>query len=294
MPELEKWFFTYNAWSYSKHRFWGLCNRNYYYQYIGTALCNSKEFDVNKLKRLKNSLVSKYALQGLLIHEIIEGQIRNLAHVKNIDEESLKEKYVWKVKKYQNTACETITEFFNGLPMDDSFFNQIIVDGQNKIRIFINEIWPQIKDFEYLKHEEFDRYKINNIEIIVKVDYVCKTKDEFIVLIDWKTGEDNDAYESDLQMGIYVLWAMYQYKKDPSLIQTKLAFLKSGTFRSFIFSYEDLEKIKTIIVNDFEKMNASYEIIDFPASPDSRKCISCQFGSICPESKMYELLEQNG
>jgi hypothetical protein len=74
MPTLENWFFRYNAWSYSKHRLFDLCKRSYYYRYIGTALKESKDFDIYKLKRLKD-LNSKYALEGLLIHGMIENQI---------------------------------------------------------------------------------------------------------------------------------------------------------------------------------------------------------------------------
>ena len=52
-------------------------------------------------------------------------------------------------------------------------------------------------DLEYLRHEKFDRFKIGDVAAIVKVDYVCKTKEGKIVLCDWKTGIDNVEYESD-------------------------------------------------------------------------------------------------
>jgi endopeptidase La len=74
------------------------------------------------------------------------------------------------------------------------------------------------------------------------------TNDDTIVLTDWKTGDDREEYESDLQIGIYVLWAMQHYQKDASQIQSKLAYLKTGTMRPYEFSYDDLEKVKERIL----------------------------------------------
>jgi len=54
------------------------------------------------------------------------------------------------------------------------------------------------------------------------------------------------------------------------------------------FSPDDLEKIRLTIHDDFGKMNASSEIGDYPASPEPRKCMSCQFGRVCPESRKGE------
>jgi CRISPR/Cas system-associated exonuclease Cas4 (RecB family) len=283
MPNLEPWFFRYNAWSYSKHRLFDLCKRSFYYRYIGTALKESKDFDIHKLKRLKD-LNSKYALEGLLIHGVIENQIGQHYIGRDLNEDGAKAQFVRRVEQYRKTARDTLTEFYNGLPADDAFFDRIRDGGQDKISMFFGAIWPQVKDLEYLKHEDFDKFKINDVEVIVKVDYVSRTKHDVIVITDWKTGEDKEEYESDLQIGTYVLWAMQYYQKDPAQIRSELAYLKTGMMHPYEFSPDDLEKIRITILDDFEKMNASYEIADYPASPEPRKCMSCQFGRVCPES----------
>lgn len=284
MADFEDWFFKYNGWSYSKHRLFNLCKRNFYYRYIGTALKESKFFDIQKLKRLKN-LNSKYALEGLLIHNVIENQIGQHYLGRSLNEEGAKTQYHLMVERYRKTCQDTLVEFFNGLPMDESFFDHIRIEGQEKISMFFRVIWPQLMSLEYLKHEDYDKFKIEeDVEVIVKVDYVSKTKNDVIVITDWKTGSDDERYESDLQIGTYVLWAMDYYNKKPDQIRSELAYLKTGMMHPYEFSSDDLEKIQFTILDDFAMMNETYEISDYPASPDGRKCMSCQFGTICPES----------
>ncbi len=290
MVNFENWFFKYNTWSYSKHRLFDLCKRNFYYRYIGTALKESTDFDTYKLKRLKD-LNSKYALEGLLIHGVIENQIGQHYLGRDLNEGGAKSQFVQRVEQYRKTACDMITEFFNGLPKDDEFFDRIRAEGQDKISMFFGVIWPQLKDLEYLKHEDFDKFKINDVEVTVKVDYVSKTKNDIIVLTDWKTGQDNEEYESDLQIGTYVLWAMQYYQKTPIQIRNELAYLKTGMMRQTEFNDEVLETIRKKIVDDFEQMNLNYEMNNYPASPEPRKCISCQFGTVCPESKIKDYLK---
>jgi CRISPR/Cas system-associated exonuclease Cas4 (RecB family) len=290
MANFESWFFKYNNWSYSKHRLFNLCKRYFYYRYIGTALKNSNDFDIYKLKRLKD-LNSRYALEGLLIHSVIENQIGQHFIGRELNEGGAKSQFVKRVEQYRNTAIDTLTEFYNGLS-DDAFFERVKSEGQEKIGMFFGVIWPQLKDLEYLKHEDFDRFKINDVEITVKVDYVSKTKNDIIVLTDWKTGADNEEYENDLQIGTYVLWAMQYYQKDPSQIRSELAYLKTGMMHPYEFSPNDLEQIRETIIDDFQKMNASYDIIEYPTSPSGRKCISCQFGTICPDSMKDHFIEE--
>lgn len=284
MTNFENWFFKYNNWSYSKHRLFALCKRYFYYRYIGTALKESNNFDIFKLRRLKD-LNSKYALEGSLIHGVIENQIGQHYIGRELNEGGAKSQFVQRVEQYRKTACDTLTEFFNGLPNDDEFFNRIKIEGQDKISMFFGVIWPQLKYLEYLKHEDFDKFKINDVEVTVKVDYVSKTKNDIIVLTDWKTGQDNEEYESDLQIGTYELWAMEYYQKTPDRIRNELAYLKTGMMRQIEFHDRDLEKIREKIILEFTKMNSGYDIIDYPTSPDLKKCLSCQFATICPDSK---------
>jgi len=251
------------------------------------AIRGPAEPDAFRLKRLK-ALRSTYALQGLLIHEVIENQIGQYQAGKAPDEEEAKARFARRIGQYRETAREMVTEFYHGHPEDAAFFDRMRDEGLAKISRFFAVIWPHLQDLMYLKHEEFDRFMLNNVAVTVKVDYVSRAGDGTIVLTDWKTGEDRDEYESDLQMGIYVLWAMQYYGSDPEGIRSWLALLLTGTMRSYSFSYEDLWRIKQTILDDFTAMNASSAIGAYPASPAPGKCMSCPFATVCPESRRGE------
>jgi CRISPR/Cas system-associated exonuclease Cas4 (RecB family) len=291
MVELEDWYYRYNAWSFSKHRLWSLCKRAYYYRYIGTAMKESEELDIPKLKRLKD-LDPRFALQGKLIHEVLENQIGQHYLGRELSEKGAKVQYTQRVEQYRKMAKETLIESFNGETIDEKFFDNIRAKGIDQISMFFGVIWPQLKDLEYLRHEKFDRFKVGDVEAIVKVDYISKTKDDKLVVSDWKTGADNEEYESDLQIGTYVLWAMENYGKDPEEIRSELIYLTTGVMRSYEFSVKQLEEIKGKIVEDFEIVNKRYDIDYFPPDPNPKKCLSCQFATVCPHSMAIEQLNR--
>ncbi|MEA1993661.1 MAG: PD-(D/E)XK nuclease family protein [Euryarchaeota archaeon] len=287
MTKLENWFYRYNAWSFSKHRLWGLCKRAYYYRYIGTALRESEELDIEKLKMLKN-LNSRFALRGKLIHEVIENQIGQYYLGRKMNKGVAEAQYTQRVDQYRETPKETLTEYFNGYPVGKTFFDNIRTDGLDQIGMFFGAIWPQFEDLEYLKHEEFDRFRVGDVKAVVKVDYISKTKDGTLVVSDWKTGADKKEYESDLQLGSYVLWATENYGIPPREIRSELVYLTTGIMRSYEFSAAQLREIKKKITEDFKDMNETYEIEHFKPTPSPRKCLSCQFATVCPRSMVGE------
>ncbi|MDY6965564.1 MAG: PD-(D/E)XK nuclease family protein [Halobacteriota archaeon] len=283
MVELESWFYKYNAWSFSKHRMWKSCKLAYYYRYIGTALKSSKDIDVMVLKRLKD-LKNKFAVQGIIIHEVLENQMGQHFIGRGVSEDSAKSQYVRILDQYRKTARGMIVEYYNGGPINEKFFDYARSDGIDKLGMFFGVIWPQFKDLEYLKHEKFDRFSTNGVECIVKADYVSKTKDDIIVVSDWKTGLDNVEYESELQIGVYVLWVMDYYKTELEKVRSEMVYLTSGKVRHYEFKTYQMESIKKQIAEDYTKMNESYEIEHFPPDPEPKKCLSCQFSTICSHS----------
>jgi len=231
-----------------------------------------------------------HVLQGSLLHEVIENQIGQHHLGRDMNETGAKSQYTQRLGQYKDTARDVLTEFYNGIPYDDLFFERIRDEGLLKLDMFFGVIWPQFQDLEYLKHEEFDKFFIDDIEVVVKVDYVSKTKPDVIVITDWKTGADDEEYENDLQIATYFLWAMQYYKKAPSHIRSELAYLKTGAMRPYEFTFDDLDIIQGKIVDEYCMMNKSYEIVNFPPNPTPRKCIGCQFGTLCPASEVREFL----
>lgn len=287
MTKLQEWFYKYNAWSFTKHRLWGQCRRAYYYSYIGPALQGPTTISVQKLKQLKK-LDSKSILQGKLIHEVLEHQMEQHRLGRGTDEEKARNEYIGRVEYYRKNAERLMVEPANGEGVDQAFFDRIRESGLDQLSMFFGVFWPQLVGLRYLRHEKFDRFHTGHTEAIVKVDYVSKAEDGQVVISDWKTGSDNPEYESDLQIGAYVLWAMEYYGLEPNGVKSELVYLTTGIARPYRFAQEKLKEIEMLIGADFEEMNRSYHLEYFEPTPSSDTCPSCHFASVCPQSMTHE------
>lgn len=290
MVKLQSWFYKYNAWSFTKHRLWQDCRLAYYFSYIGTALNYPQIVKTNELKRLKK-LDSRFIIQGKLVHDIIEREIRNHQIGKEINEYSIKNQYADAIENYRRNAKRKIIEYINGEPVKQSFFDRIRENGLDQLDLFFGVIWPEFEDRKYLRHEEFDRFSIENVPVIVKVDYVSADSDGFTLVSDWKTGIDSEKYENDLQIGAYVLWATKYYNLTTDKVSSELVYLTTGRRAEYSFSRQQLIDIEKLIVDEFALMNETYEIDRFVPDPSPKKCIRCHFSSVCAHSLSNEYLE---
>jgi hypothetical protein len=282
MPDLDPFFFKINTWSFTKHRVWNRCQRQYYFEYIAPYIKSAPVVDPEKIRWLKN-FTSKFVMQGQLIHDIIDQQIQLHCDKKPMDPAGALNAFSKKVLLYKGIGGETFTEYHNGEKIPNSFFTYIEENGKTCLQTFFGK-WPDYRSRECLRHEEFDHFSIGDVGVTVKVDFVGKMPDDTLILTDWKTGRDDDDYETELQMAAYVLWAMQYYRMRPDDISTELVFLKTGGTKSFAFFWEQLFEVQKLIAREFAEMNASYEYGDFPARPSQRECLSCKFAEVCPES----------
>ena len=121
---------------------------------------------------------------------------------------------------------------------------------------------------------------------------MSKTQGEIIVVSDWKTGADNEEYESELQIGVYVLWALDYYETELSKVRSEMVYLTSGVMRPYEFDKSRLNAIEKQIVIEFGEMSESYEMSHFPPNPEPKKCLSCLFSVVCPHSMAKDALEE--
>lgn len=290
MVRLQHWFYKYNAWSFTRHRLWKDCKLAYYFSYIGTALTASSTININQLKKLKK-LDSRFVIQGKLIHDVIEKQIHNYHQKIKVNEREAENQYISGLENYRKNAQFSLIEYVNGESVKQSFFDRIREDGLDQLSLFFGAIWPELEGQKYLRHEEFDRFMIDDIPVIVKVDYASKDNDSVIMISDWKTGIDNEEYENDLQVAAYVLWATKFYKVPANQVSSELVYLTTGRRARFSFSTQQLNDLVEIVTTDYKDMNRSYEIEHFEANPSPRNCISCPFASVCSHSQAKQFLE---
>jgi CRISPR/Cas system-associated exonuclease Cas4 (RecB family) len=284
MAELDPFFFKINSWSFTKHRVWNRCQRQYYFEYIAPYVKSAPVVDPEKIKWLK-TFTSKFVVQGQLIHDIIDQQIQRHCENKPMDLAEALNEFTKKVLRYKTIGGETFTEYHNGEKIPGSFYTFIDENGKTCLHTFFGK-WPGYQNRECLRHEEFDHFNIGDTGVMVKVDFVGRMPDGTLIITDWKTGRDDDDYETELQMAAYVLWAKEYYTMNVDHIGTELVFLKTGATKPYAFFEEELHEVQEMIPREFAAMNASYEFGDFPARPSQRECLSCKFAEVCSERKI--------
>ena len=281
-------FFKINTWSFTKHRVWNRCQRQYYFEYIAPYVKSNAVVSPEKIRWLKN-FTSKFVVQGQLIHDIIDRQIQLHCDNKPMDLNEAMDHFSKKVSLYKNVGGETFTEYHNGEKIPSSFFAAIEENGKMCLQTFFGK-WPSYQNRECLRHEEFDHFHIGEVGVTVKVDFVGRMPASTIILTDWKTGRDEDEYETELQVAGYVMWAKEYYWKSADDISTELVFLKTGATKPYTFFDEQLLEVKELILREFAAMNATYEYGDFPARPSQRECLSCRFAEVCPDTAITRKL----
>jgi CRISPR/Cas system-associated exonuclease Cas4 (RecB family) len=289
VAQLQDWFHKYNGYSFSRHRQYNLCKRTFYYRYIARYLVDPGTLSVPRLKRL-GELNSRYMLQGKLVHDIIEKEIKSLHRGDGMDPVRAKEALVRQVDSHFNLASEVLTEYHNGQSVDEEFFETAREKGQDHLDVFFNDLWPPVAKRDYLEHEEFEEFHLPDVRVILKTDYVSQVG-ENVVVTDWKTGDPEKDTDHDFQVAIYLLWAMDKYGKPFENVRGELAYLSEGYIKPLTFDQEQLESYGERIVRGFEEMNASYEADAFPPDPRPGKCISCQFATICEDSMHGDYLQ---
>ena len=282
MADLDPFFISINTWSFTKHRVWNRCQRQYYFEYIAPYVKSAPVVSPEKIRWLKN-FTSKFVVQGQLIHDIIDQQIELHCTNRPMDLDAAMRSFSKKVSLYKDIGGETFTEYHNGEKIPSSFFSYIDANGRTCLQTFFGK-WPGYATRGCLRHEQFDHFPIGDVGVTVKVDFVGKLPDGTLVLTDWKTGRDDDEYETELQMAAYVLWAMEYYRKSADEISTELVFLKTGTTKPYRFYEEQLHDMQGMIQKEYAAMNASYEYGNFPARPLQRECLSCKFAEVCPDA----------
>jgi CRISPR/Cas system-associated exonuclease Cas4 (RecB family) len=283
MVELDKFFFETNSWSYTRHRVWNRCQRQYYFDYIAQYVKSATVVPPEKIRWLRN-FTSRFVVQGQLIHDIIDRQIELHCENRPVDPAEAMNALSKKVSLYKSIGGETFTEYHNGEKITDSFFAAIDENGKACLKIFFESIWPDYRERGCLRHEEYDHFRTGDVEVTVRVDFVSRDSRGTIVITDWKTGRESAEAETELQMAAYVLWAKQYYRKSADEIKSELVFLTTGKKKPYAFFEEQLHEVQETIRTDFEAMNASYEYGDFPARPSQRECLSCRFAEVCPEA----------
>ncbi len=272
------------AWSNSRHKQWMECKKQYYFnnikKYDGLPNDPGREL----LWRL-SELQKMAFLKGQLIHEVIKHQISNYNVGRGIDINVAKDSFLSQFDSTMRNMKLVIAEAANGFQPDKNEINKIREDALRQIENFCNIIWNNYKNVNYLSHEKNEEFLIDGIRVRVKYDLLTE-KNGMHIITDWKTGSSGfDDIDENIQVGTYILW-LHKAKEIPtSMIKGEIVYLRSSDTEITERNEGDMEKLSDFIKKDASDMLAVKSEDDFPASPEPKKCIGCNFLSVCNEGK---------
>lgn len=283
------------GWSVSSDKHWQTCRRAFYYRYVAAWQSSTEPSVRNKLYQMKG-LTPLAALQGRLVHDSVENLIQQHRLGRPLKAGPAQEQYAQLVDRFKQTARETIAEAYNGLAVQEKYFDLILEDGRKQITNFVNIVWPNLADLEYLMHEEFENFVVEGIKVNVKVDYVTKSPDGKVVVTDWKTGEERQRDENELQLAVYGMWASSKYDVPLNRVMLELAYLRTGDSYPVKLDEEAKTFAKEAILAGAAEVLAADRIDDFPTSPGPNRCIACPFARVCPDGNqvLEDYFSSNG
>lgn len=308
MAELKNEF----SWSWSRHRAFETCRRQYWLQHYGfwggwEAEAPSREIYIQK------RLNSRPQWIGLVVHEAAEwvlGQVRRghypppdrvverfRRHAQRMIDDSSRGLYRIKPKRAPgfvdhyydlgttaeewDAACAEIGRQIRGLFENPVFLRLTRVPGR------IEEV------------EQLAQVLVGDVPVWVSLDVLVRDGEGGLVIIDWKTGAAHDPDTVSRQLGVYGVYVMDRYfgiratqdtKRPVGQLKTMYANLRENTFAVYGIDEAGLRTTTETILESAAAMRAQLadaaentaNEADFPMVPEgSKACAWCPFRRTC-------------
>ena len=93
----------------------------------------------------------------------------------------------------------------------------------------------------------------DSLKIYSKIDLLYKDYDGYYVIVDWKTGRPSESDKE--QLLVYAWYVIEQYGVHYSRIKGRLEYLLDGHAEEIIFKNEDIQYIRSKVLNDLKIIN---------------------------------------
>jgi DNA helicase-2/ATP-dependent DNA helicase PcrA len=185
----------------------------------------------------------------------------------------------------ERPSFDSVVEDFNQCFTSEGFITRSHEEERKRaglvtLRRFFED--DQRIDLRPSQIEESFEFHENSVKIAGRYDLVLKNNDQSEIY-DFKTSDVKDQKDADrriresMQMKMYALAWAEKYNQIP---KTTLVFIESDIKGSRIFTEEDLEKTKEIILNVAQNIKRQ----NFKSKPDKRQCSLCPYSDICQDS----------
>jgi CRISPR/Cas system-associated exonuclease Cas4 (RecB family) len=140
-----------------------------------------------------------------------------------------------------------------------------------------------------LEIEKWDTMMLHDTRVYVKMDLLYRRSNGNIVIVDWKTGKEDDFSD---QLILYASYVREHYRVPLEQIEIRVEYLLTGKHKEFVATEEDIRKVEENVGRYIEEMrscvadeyyNRPKEISYFTPMPSNRACRDCNFREVCSE-----------
>ncbi|MEE9167625.1 MAG: PD-(D/E)XK nuclease family protein [Candidatus Neomarinimicrobiota bacterium] len=298
------------SWSFSRHRKFNTCKRQYYYHYYGSwgGWEETADEETRKLFQLKN-MTTLPMLAGSLVHDMISAILEGLKNrheitVRSAEREVIKLfKQAWRQSKngewkaspkrkanlfehyYEESLPEeqlleikdTMVESVQGFYLSDAF-------------VFIKTLSPT----EWLTKEKLDAFDFDGTKVWVKLDFVAR-HGGLVYLYDWKTGRQ--VSEDETQLSVYALYAFSRWGTGVDNLRLLDIYVRKQLPVSVRLNKALVGKAEKVMKESMREMKELLEDVSenrasidkFPMVEETKVCPRCFFKEICYPEEWREL-----
>lgn len=304
------------SWSISRVKTIKSCLREYYYTYYGSHRGWDPEASYEqkyswRLKKLTNIWLAFGDVIHKAIKNIIDFKKNNID--KEIDVDALKEfvRTNLNIIVKQSSRKDSIlrwNEYPKGNMLLEYYYDgklerENILEIKERIEqcvenIFESKTFFDINKGEYLDILEvdegnFDYFFHEGVKVFALIDLLYLDNDRNIVIVDWKTGKQNE--EDREQLLVYLLYVMEKYNVPVEKVKGRVEYLLQGEHVEYSFTNDDVEHIKNRISLEINVINALLvdENNNIPKDKDTFimcgedfKCNKCKYRRLCKKERV--------
>ena len=304
------------SWSISRVKTIKSCLREYYYTYYGSHRGWDPEASYEqkyswRLKKLTNIWLAFGDVIHKAIKNIIDFKKNNID--KEIDVDALKEfvRTNLNIIVKQSSRKDSIlrwNEYPKGNMLLEYYYDgklerEDILEIKERIEqcvenIFESKTFFDINKGEYLDILEvdegnFDYFFHEGVKVFALIDLLYLDNDRNIVIVDWKTGKQNE--EDREQLLVYLLYVMEKYNVPVEKVKGRVEYLLQGEHVEYSFTNDDVEHIKNRISLEINVINALLvdENNNIPKDKDTFimcdedfKCNKCKYRILCKKERV--------
>lgn len=294
------------AWSVSRSRTFHECRRQFYYNVYG--IWNGWKDDAPERTRqiyVLSKLRTRWMWAGEVVHDAIRDFLLALRRKNPIDFAAWRNQTLDKMRRdWSSSKSKTYREpgkaktcalfeheFDLNIPeekwQDVAGIVEDCLAGFEGSHAYRNISKTDPRD--WISLEELIKFKVDDVQVLGKMDIAYRTRERRFRIIDWKTGKDIGE-DIEFQMGAYSLAATHLWKASPESIETFAINLRTREENSFPVTPEVLDKTRAKILEDAREMRALLSDAsanraledDYPGTTDADTCRWCNYQRICP------------